>query len=85
MSCASCGYCDHGEAQTVPKGGIRQWAAGFCTHPGSWFSGKLTPIWLRGCPDYESAPRPGRLSRHEQLQGLADAGVDTLEDYRMEK
>ena len=29
--------------------------------------------------------KPRKLSRHEQLQALADSGVDTWEDYRGEK
>ena len=39
------------------------------------------------CPDdagYHDFTLPRRLTRHEQLQHMADAGCDTWEDYRGE-
>jgi hypothetical protein len=33
----------------------------------------------------DDRPPARRLTRHEQLEGLADRGVDTWEDYRGEK
>ena len=37
-----------------------------------------------GSVDEREVPR-ARLTRQEQLEGLADRGVDTLEEYRSER
>lgn len=49
----------------------------------------FAPYCSRVCmteAEQDEPPRPSsRLTRHEQLEGLADRGIDTWEDYRGEK
>lgn len=85
MTCTTCAHCDTEEADDVQRGGRVQRSPGFCTKTGNWFSGQRMPTWVQGCPDYLAEPRTQKLTRQEQLEGLADQGIDTLEDYRMEK
>lgn len=81
-----CVHCDAEEAAVVDRAGGKQWSAGYCTKAGNWFHGKRVPIWMKGCHDWQLIPPSWpKLTRQEQLEGLADQGIDTLEDYRMEK
>lgn len=63
-----------------------------CVYCGQWFEGTDDdPYCSALCgryammddEEFESFPR--RLTRQEHLQGLADRGCDTWEDYRGEK
>lgn len=86
MSCTTCAHCDTEEAGMVARAnGVQHYSAGYCTAGRSWFSGKRVPLWLKGCPDWERLVRSQPLTKQEKLEGLADQGIDTLEDYRMEK
>lgn len=85
MTCTTCVHCNTDEAADMQRSWRIQQSAGYCTASGNWFCGKRVPTWIQGCPDYRAEPRTQTLTRQAQLEGLADQGIDTLEDYRMEK
>jgi hypothetical protein len=55
----------------------------YCPMCETWHSQRTTVCPACGM-DTELADKPRKLTRQEQLEGLADRGTDTHEEYRSE-